>query len=139
MGFLGKTSFLPVQKFIARLASSCARHGEAIRADCTLQEKVSEYDRDYDTDKVRPYARGSAPRFIPRGVTPGKMLATSAFATAFAPGKFPHKRPFSQGFCPFDKGFAPGKRGGSTWIGPVVASATPPQVEFSFSCSTNPT
>ncbi|AES89111.1 4Fe-4S-binding domain protein [Medicago truncatula] len=26
MGFLGKTSFLPVQKFIARLASSCARH-----------------------------------------------------------------------------------------------------------------
>ncbi|KEH23508.1 transmembrane protein, putative [Medicago truncatula] len=42
-------------------------------------------------------------------VTPGKKLATSGFAHASAPSKFPHKRPFSQGFCPFLKDFAPDK------------------------------
>ncbi|KEH33722.1 hypothetical protein MTR_3g451380 [Medicago truncatula] len=54
--------------------------------------------------------KGSAPRFSPRGVAPGKRFAMSAFATASAPGFFPHKRPFCQGFCPFDRDFAPGKR-----------------------------
>ncbi|KEH22075.1 hypothetical protein MTR_7g029605 [Medicago truncatula] len=48
--------------------------------------------------------------FFPRGVTPGKMFATGAFASAFVPSKFPHKRPFSQGFCPFLRDFVPDKR-----------------------------
>ncbi|AES79237.1 hypothetical protein MTR_7g060190 [Medicago truncatula] len=80
-----------------------------VRADCTT-EKVREYVRDCDKDKAKPYARGLAPRFSPRGVTPDKMLATSGFASASAPGKFPRKRPFFQGFCPFLRDFTPGKR-----------------------------
>ncbi|KEH34612.1 hypothetical protein MTR_3g065830 [Medicago truncatula] len=65
------------------------------------QKKVREYAKAYDRDKTRPYTRG---------VTPDKMFATSAFASTSAPGKFPRKRPFSQGFCPFLREFAPGKR-----------------------------
>ncbi|AES86932.1 transmembrane protein, putative [Medicago truncatula] len=75
-----------------------------------LQKKVKEYVRGYVREKARPYARGLAPRFSPRGVAPGKTFAMSAFAIASAPGFFPHKRPFCQGFCPFDRDFAPDKR-----------------------------
>jgi hypothetical protein len=75
-----------------------------------LQNKVRENARDYVRENARPFARGLGPRFFPRGVTPDKGLATSAFASACAPGKFPHKRPVCQGFCPFPRDFAPGKR-----------------------------
>jgi len=70
---------------------------------------VKEYVSGYDREKARTYARGLAPRFFPRGVTPHKMLATGCFAMVSAPDKFPHKRLFSQGFCPFLRDFDPGK------------------------------
>ncbi|KEH27030.1 hypothetical protein MTR_6g084305 [Medicago truncatula] len=83
----------------------------AVRGAAKLQTKVREYSMGYAREKAWQYTRGlAAPRFYPRGVAPGKNFAMSAFATASAPGFFPHKRPFCHRLCTFDRDFAPGKR-----------------------------
>lgn len=104
-----KSGFLLIRFDLPSVSHCVSVSVSAVRADCTAG-KVREYARGCDRVKAKPYAKGLAPHFFPKGVNLGKMLATCGFASASAPRIFPRKRPFSQGLCPFLRDITHGKR-----------------------------